>query len=161
MPWIGEESVEGFLKSFCRGEIVVAAVGSPLRGDDAAALGVCGLLRRVRCITCPYGLENCIGELMRLRGARLLVVDALLIPGASPASIAAAYIDEASDNAMVTSHSVPAKRIVEMLRSTGAVAEAAVAGIVPSSLALGEKPSPRVVEAYRRLAEIIERVCAP
>ncbi len=162
MAVTGREAVSEKLRMFCRGRrVVVACIGSPLRRDDAAGLYVCSVLRP-RCpgavIECPYGLENCVGELMRLRGTSLVIVDAVLYP-APPGTLIYADLDEAARYTVLSSHNLPVHLVIDILRREGAVEEAVVAGIVPGDTGVGEGLTSPVREAAEKLASILAEAC--
>jgi len=144
------------LRRLLSGKYLIVGVGSPLRSDDQAGLLFCDELleRGIECVKCEYGLENCIGEIAGRRAERLVIVDAVIYDGAKPGEVVIAGEDALVEKyTLATTHSIPVKMLIRMLREAG-VRDIYVVGIAPSSLDYGLDVSSEVVNSIRMLVEL-------
>lgn len=155
---LGEPS----LKELICGDHYLVCVGTELRSDDAAGLRLCELLvsrgfPEDRIIRCEFGLENCMSFIEESSVKNALVVDAALVRGQEETpDYFIASIDSINDTvALVTTHSMPIKLVVELLRREGLFKDVWVLGIVARNLNLGEEISPEVQETINYLADLI------
>jgi len=114
-----------------------------LRRDDFIGLEVCEKLRVIeglerKVIKCPYGLENCLEEIIRRGIQKLLIVDAALPLKDLGAPVFLTGIDNMSANFMATTHNIPIPMVINYLRMNGAAREAYLLGIAASDLGFGE-----------------------
>jgi hydrogenase 3 maturation protease len=128
------------LVSFLKHDPLILGVGTPLRTDDSFGLVACDLLNSmgIGCVKCEYGIESCIAEINDKRPRALLIIDAVLARGSPPGSIIMA--DEsaiASGEILVTTHNIPLKTLLEILRKEYGVEKIMIIGATPFSLDYG------------------------
>jgi len=143
--------------------IAVLAVGSALRGDDAAGLLAAAELQK-RLIrrgpgpeiavfvggTCP---ENLSGEIKKFQPTHLVILDAADIGrGAGQAELIDP--DHVGLNASVSTHSLPVKVLTDYLRHFVSC-QVVIVGIQPSTREFGREPSEPVVRAAADVAAAI------
>lgn len=139
---------------------VLAGIGSPLRGDDRFGLLVCEELnkRGIHCITCEYGLENCIHEIIAEKKRTLILFDAILCDDCSPGDLFLADIESAVDKELfATTHSFPLKLIIKLLKEAG-IEQIVVVGVIPRSLEISEEVSEEAKRALMKLVEFLDSV---
>ncbi|MEO3993161.1 MAG: hydrogenase maturation protease [Desulfurococcaceae archaeon TW002] len=153
---------ESILKELICGDRYLVCVGTELRSDDAAGLRLCELLvargfPKDRVIMCEFGLENCMSSIEESSVKNALVVDAALVWGREETpNYFIASLDSVNDKvALVTTHSMPIKLVIELLRREELFKDVWVLGIVARNLNLGEKISPEVQETINYLADLI------
>ncbi len=150
------------IRSFiCSQEGGIACVGTELRRDDAAGLEVCreleGLgLFRDKLIFCPYGLENCLEEIIRKSVKKLLVVDAALPVKAGGERYVVTELNNVSSNYLATTHNIPVPMIVRYLRLRGVAEEVLLLGVVAKDLSFGEGLTDEVRSAVNDMVELIK-----
>ena len=143
--------------------IAVLAVGSTLRGDDAAGLLAAQALARHigRKRTTPEiaifqgetAPENQTGAIKRFRPTHLIILDAADL-GREAGHIELIDSEAFSTNASFSTHSLPLKILVDYLRSF-APFEVIVIGIQPATTEFGQPPTPEVVQAARAVAAMV------
>lgn len=159
---------ETSLKELICSNYHLICVGTELRSDDAAGLRLCELLvaqgfPKERVIMCEFGLENCMSVIEESSVKNALVVDAALVLGQEKESLKyfIASLDSIDDTvALVTTHSIPIKLAIELLRREGLLKEVWVLGIVARNLNLGEGITPEVWETINYLADFIIKTIA-
>ncbi|MCD6323795.1 MAG: hydrogenase maturation protease [Desulfurococcales archaeon] len=151
------ESVKPYL---CSEEGAIACVGTELRRDDVAGLEVCRNLESVeglkgKLILCPYGLENCLEDIIRRGVKKLLVIDAALPIGGEGGEYIITALDNVSSNYLATTHNIPVPMIVRYLRLRGVARDVTLLGIVARDLRFGEG----VTEEVRKtIDEVVEGI---
>lgn len=147
--------------------LAVLAVGSELRGDDAAGILAGQALAdqlgsRPNALACQVFLghsapENLTGAVRQFGPTHLLVLDAAQL-NAPPGQ--AAILDEQmiASNASASTHSLPLSVLIDYLVELTAC-KAMVIGIQPERLDLGEGVSPAVEAAARELAKTLAEIC--
>jgi len=150
------------IKDFVCSDYYFICVGTELRSDDAAGIRLCELLLdrgfpRDRVIMCEFGLENCISAIEELSVRKALIIDAALISSQREThSYFITNLSSIDDSInLVTSHFMPVKLVVELLRREGLLEDAWVLGIVARNLDLGEGLSSEVQETVNSLANLI------
>jgi hydrogenase 3 maturation protease len=162
-----KESLAGFLTGCER--LAVLAVGSRLRGDDAAGLLVTALLRRqLHKTPAPYEVlllkgdtapENVTGEIKAFKPTHLLILDA------ADTGREAGHVDQVDPNSLsanlsATSHSLPIKMVIDYIHHYAPCA-VTIVGIQPKAIAFGLRITPAIREASRGLAKMLAGViCA-
>lgn len=155
---------EDIFKDLICGDYYVVCVGTELRSDDAAGLRLCDFLEsrgfpKDRIIMCEFGLENCMSVIEEFSVKNALVVDAALITEQKEApNYFIASLDSIDDTvSLVTTHSIPVKFIIELLRKEGLFKDVWVLGIVAKNLSLGDEISKEVQETINYLADLITK----
>jgi len=128
------------LISFLKHDPLILGVGTPLKTDDSFGLVACDFLNSmgIECVKCEYGLESCLTDINDKRPKALLIIDAVLARGTPPGSIILA--DEsaiASGEILVTTHNIPLKTLLEILRKEYGVERTMIIGVTPFSLDYG------------------------
>lgn len=137
---------------------LILGVGSPLRSDDQAGLVLCDILNQngVECLKCEYGVENCLDVIIERSPERLLIFDAALFSGGSPGDLVYAGDLEVLDGvSLLTTHNIPLKLVLDLIRSSSPVREIRVVGIYPKNLDIGVSISNEVMRAISTLVESI------
>lgn len=151
------------LKDLVCNDYYLICIGTELRSDDVAGLRLCEILvahgfPKDRVIMCEFGLENCMSVIEESLVRNALVVDAAIILGQEGKTLDyfVASLDSIDDTVtLVTTHSVPIKFVIELLRREGLLRNVWVLGIVARNLNLGEGISPEVQETIEYLANLI------
>lgn len=137
---------------------LIIGVGSPLRQDDQAGLIVCDELNKdnVLCLKCEYGIENCFDEVLKYKPKTLVVVDTVIYKNGKPGEIVVVG-EEAIDtiSTAISTHYIPFKSIIEILKDAGSISEVYVIGIHPRILEVGFELSEEVALA---ISELVQRV---
>lgn len=149
----------------CVNGFKIACVGTELRGDDEVGLRVCRELARsgIDVVTCEYGLENCIGDLLALSPKSLLIVDAAKFSG-EPGDVVVASIESVASEYLVTTHNVPVAVTIEYLRRAGVARNALLLGIRVKSLEVGAGISDEVLRSAKVVVSAIREAlkeCSP
>jgi hydrogenase 3 maturation protease len=150
------------LLHWLRGRIIIAAVGNELRADDAVGLAVADLLEKhgdfgesgppVHVLRCGSAPENWTGKMEKLRPDCILLLDATDM-GEEPGTFRLIPVDQLTGTAFST-HRLPLSKLAKYLEDrTGA--SAAVLGIQPARLTLGEEMSSDLRAAAEHLARIL------
>ncbi len=154
---------EVHLKDLVCGDYRFLCVGTELRRDDAAGLRLCDLLESGgfpggRLVRCEFGLENCVSAVERVSVRKAVLIDAMIPLRLEVGDVDYVLTDFSSVEdkiSLVTTHSIPVKFVVDMLRGEGLLGEVMVLGIVARDLNLGEGLSQRVQEAVDHLSRTI------
>lgn len=139
-------------------KIAILAIGNPLRGDDAAGIIVGERLREgtMADIYIAEGApENFIMNIVDRGYTHVLIIDSAIREGVPPGSIFIVDPDRLSDN-IVTTHSIPMKLMVEILRDHGI--KTLIIGIQPKNIDLVEGVSPEVLDAIDSLVKLLMSV---
>lgn len=150
--------------------LAVMAVGSRLRGDDAAGLLTTVLLRRqlarrqaameVLLVSGDTAPENVTGQIKHFRPTHLLILDAADTGGGrAPGHIDQVDPNSLSSNLSANSHSLPIKMVIEYIHHYTPCA-VTIVGIQPQSIRFGQRVSLPVREACRRLAGMLAGLLA-
>lgn len=144
-----------FLLDALEGKVVLAGVGVPGRGDDAAGCVLARLLQgrgAVAALDCGDRPEDYTCDVAREEPATVLVADALDM-GARPGDVALLEADDLPEGGMDT-HRASLRTLMEYLEyRTGA--RVLLVGIQPSSLAGGEGLSPEVARSVEAIAAVL------
>ncbi|MEM2021053.1 MAG: hydrogenase maturation protease [Zestosphaera sp.] len=159
MRWVSEVP----LKDLVCSDYCFLCVGTELRRDDAAGLRLCDLLKsggfpEGRLVRCEFGLENCMSAVERASVRRAVLIDAMvpLRQEAGDVDYVLTDLSSVEDKiSLVTTHSIPVKFVVDVLRGEGLLREVLVLGIVARDLNLGEGLSQRVQGVVEYLAGTI------
>lgn len=148
------------LTSFLNHNPLILGIGSPLKSDDAFGLLACDYLSSigVECIKCEYGIETCISEISDRRPKALLIIDAVLSRETPPGSIIVA--DESAvvtGEILVTTHNIPLKTLLEILRKEYGVEKILIAGATPFSLDYGLELTSEMKKTLEYFIEILKQ----
>ncbi len=150
--------------------LVVLAVGSRLRGDDAAGLLTTALLRRqLHKTPARFGVlllkgdtapENVTGQIKNFRPSHLLILDAA-DTGREAGQVSQVDPNSLSANLSATSHALPIKMVIDYIHHY-APCVVTIVGIQPAAIAFGQRITPVVRGACRGLArELAEVISQP
>lgn len=151
------------LKDIVCGDYYFVCVGTELRSDDAAGLRLCEFLvargfPRDRVIMCEFGLENCMSVIQERSVKNALIIDAAIVLGEREGTpkYFIASLDSIDDTvALVTTHSLPIRLVIELLRREELFKDVRVLGVVARNLNLGEGISPEVQDTISFLTDLI------
>jgi hydrogenase 3 maturation protease len=159
-----KELLAGFLNGTTK--LAVLAVGSRLRGDDAAGLLVTALLRRqLHKTPAPYEVlllkgdtapENVTGQIKEFKPSHLLILDAA-DTGREPGHVDQVDPNSLSANLSATSHSLPIKMVINYIHHFAPCA-VTIVGIQPKAIAFGLRITPAIRQASRGLAKMLAEV---
>ena len=164
------------------GRVAVLAIGSSLRGDDAAGLEVADQLRRIRTkarsktaptarrsIRNPQSAiriflgetapENLTGEIKKFRPTHLVILDAADAGRKRPGSITLIQHDLLRGGSSISTHNMPVNILVQYLQQSVPVQSpdprhpAEIARIRPAALRPGEESRPASRRRPRRITE--------
>lgn len=148
------------LISFLNHNPLILGLGTPLKTDDAFGLVACDLLNSIgiECVKCEYGIESCLPEISDKKPKALLIIDAVLGRETPPGSIIVAD-ESAIDNGeiLVTTHNVPLKTILELLRKEYGVESVMIAGVTPFSLDYGLELTSGMMKSLEYFIEIFKK----
>lgn len=150
--------LENFCTIFSHKDTLILGTGSPLRSDDAAGLALCELLAKkgVNCVQCEYGIENCIDLIANIKPRTLVVVDAAFFPDGKPGEVVVASSSDVEDFVHIaTTHSLPIKLVLRVLKELCNVESVYFIGIYPKNLEIGTTISEEVRETIAKLADKI------
>jgi hydrogenase 3 maturation protease len=145
--------------------VAVLAVGSSLRGDDAAGLLAAEELRkllpneaapgkaRVEIFVGETAPENLTGEIKRFKPSHLVIIDAA-DAGREPGHVDVIDPDWLTANASASTHALPVSVLTEYLRRF-LHCETILLGIQPGPCEFGAPASPPVQAAARDLAAML------
>lgn len=159
MPQMRPSELLERIKPLFSGNYIVVGIGSPLRGDDRAGLLLCERLNElgVDCVSCEYGLENCVDEIRERGAEKLIILDAVICSSCEPGDVVIADEGAIQDLGIALStHAIPVPLVLGLLREYG-VREVYVIGIAPKSLDISTDVSPEVARAVEQLAAAIAR----
>ena len=158
--------------------VAVLAIGSPLRGDDAAGLEVAGQLRRIRTkarsktaptarrssIRNPQSAirifigetapENLTGEIRRFRPTHLVILDAADAGRKRPGSVTLIQHDLLRGGSSISTHNMPVNILVQYIQQSSPC-KVLIIGIQPKSREFGRPLSAPVKKATRRAASAL------
>ena len=154
--------------------VAVLAIGSPLRGDDAAGLEVAERLRRIRmkartgaaksAIRNPQSAirifvgetapENLTGEIRRFRPTHLVILDAADAGGKRPGSITLIQHDLLRGGSSISTHNMPVNILVQYIQQS-VPCRVLILGIQPKSHEFGRPLSAPVKKAAHRAASAL------
>jgi hydrogenase 3 maturation protease len=138
-------------------KIVLLAVGSELRGDDAAGLLVAEELQNhklpnLEVLIGGTAPENLTGEIKRLKPSHLVIVDAAEMNEA-PGTIKLVLPEEIGGFSFST-HSLPLKVMVDFIRQDWPC-EVLIIAIQPANLSFGAQVSGAVRRAARQVCDLM------
>jgi hydrogenase 3 maturation protease len=150
--------------------IAVLAIGSTLRGDDAAGILVGEALdkrlskleastaRRATVSVFPGGTapENFTGAIKEFNPTALVILDAVDIH-AEPGSVHLIDVNTIDPGAGLSTHSISIRMLTDYLRQS-LVCDVLIVGIQPGTLEFGASPTASVVKAAKSVAAAIAEV---
>ncbi|MEM0002275.1 MAG: hydrogenase maturation protease [Desulfurococcaceae archaeon] len=139
---------------------LIVGTGSPLRQDDQAGLIACDELNKnnIFCLKCEYGIENCFDEILKHRPKVLIVIDAVLYSNGKPGEIVVVGENALNTISMaISTHYIPFKLTIDMLKNAGSISEVYVIGIYPRTLDIGFELSSEVALAISELTRQIKQ----
>jgi hydrogenase 3 maturation protease len=144
--------------------VAVLAIGSSLRGDDAAGLQVADQLRRVRTKARSKAVhsalrifmgetapENLTGEIKKFRPTHLVILDAADAGGKRPGSITLIQHDVLRGGSSISTHNMPVNVLIQYLQQS-VPCKVLILGIQPKSHEYGQPLSVPVKKAAERAA---------
>lgn len=155
-----KEFFEEIKRLLCRRNALIACTGSPLRMDDRAGLVLYSKLaeRGYHVVECEYGLENCLIEIVEQKPEVLLVVDAVYGEKLNPGDIVLVDENSLEDTVFpVSTHSIPLKQIIDMIKSRAGVKQVFLLGIRAKNLGIGDEISEEVLSSINYLADLISK----
>lgn len=110
-----------------------------------------------------------MSDIIEMKPRRLIIIDSVIYDNGKPGEII--IVDDSSlgeDISLITTHSIPAKRIIEYLKANGLVNQVYILGIHPRDIDIGLEVSfevksaidilvRAVIECFRRVEERRER----
>ena len=147
--------------------LAVLAVGSELRGDDAAGILAgqtlsSALTQGSSALACQVFLghsapENLTGAVRQFGPTHLLVLDAAQL-NAPPGKVAVLDEGMIAANASASTHSLPLTVLIDYLVEL-TTCKVMVIGIQPENMNLGAEVSPAVEAAAKELARTLAAIC--
>ena len=146
--------------------VAVLAIGSSLRGDDAAGLQVADQLRRIRAkarsrADSPrYALriflgetapENLTGEIKKFRPTHLVILDAADAGGKRPGGITLIHHDVVRGSSSISTHNMPVNVLIQYLQQS-VPCKVLILGIQPKSHEYNQPLTASVKKAAARAA---------
>lgn len=150
-----------WIKSVRDGKLVIACIGTELRCDDIVGLAVCLALNKycsdkVVAIDCPGGLELCTHRIIEEKPTYLLLVDGVLAGLEPGETVFTCDIETIEDFTPVTTHHIPLSISAKYIKTvTPSIKSICLLGIQVERLDLGEKPSSKVLETAKKIAETL------
>jgi hydrogenase 3 maturation protease len=130
--------------------IAVVAIGSELRGDDAAGMLVAedlekkirraGKRSNIRIFAGGTAPENLTGEIIRYKPDEIVIVDTVDMKK-KPGEIALLRPQNIGKGATFSTHTMPAKVLIDYLMNSIKGCGVTFLGIQPKTLGFGKKPS--------------------
>ncbi|WP_440059701.1 hypothetical protein ACSU1N_00645 [Thermogladius sp. 4427co] len=119
---------------------------------------MCEKLREcgVPSISCEYGLENCISDIMGYQPDALVIVDAVYSSRLGEGETV--FIDDIrviEDLRFPTTHGVPFELVIQILRRNHYIKEAYLIGVSIKRIGISLEVSPTVLESGMKLADYI------
>ena len=146
--------------------IAVLAVGSELRGDDAAGLLVAEELTvtfkprpggpSLQVFLAHTAPENLTGEIKQFRPTHLIILDAADM-GQKPGDVGIIEETAFTGNASFSTHSLSLRVMTDYLRRFLSL-EIIIVGLQPATREFGQAPSDAVRNAAKRVAKVIAAV---
>ena len=151
--------------------VAILAIGSSLRGDDAAGLEVAEQLRRIRAkargravhslIRTPHSAfriflgetapENLTGQIKKFRPTHLVILDAADAGGKRPGSVTLIQHDLLRGGSSISTHNLPVNILVQYIQQS-VPCKVLILGIQPKSHEFGRPLSAPVQKAAQRAA---------
>ena len=142
-------------------KIAVVAIGSDLRGDDAAGMLVAedlekkikrsGKRSNIRIFAGATAPENLTGEIIRYKPDQIVIVDTVEMKK-KPGEIALLRPQDIGKGATFSTHTMPAKILIDYLMNSIKGCGVTFIGIQPKTLAFGRQPSREVRKAVLEIA---------
>lgn len=149
-----EKLVEGF---------ALICIGSELRSDDRVAIDLCKSLKtssnskQFKILICEYGIENCIGDIIENNIKRMVLIDAAIINGLSPATIVLLNMNEIQEYIPYSTHTLPLPLLLKLLIEELKDVEIVIIGIVVNELDIGLELSPQIKNLISSLASCLSK----
>jgi len=153
------EALKTVKEYICSKDSAVVCTGTELRSDDKAGLLFCDRVeklakeKKIVLIKCPYGLENCLNELINVKPKKLLLIDACLPSQKIDSPFIIADLNSVTANYLATTHNIPITITLGYLRMNNVALEVKILGIVAHNLEFGEGLSEQVKQALNELEE--------
>lgn len=154
-------SIKTLLANRLSGEkrIAVLAIGSELRGDDAAGVLVGESIlkrnnsRKLKVFMGGTAPENLTGEIRRFKPSHVIFVDTAEMKE-SPGTVLLLKPEELSKDITFSTHKMPAEILIEyFIKTMGCLVT--FIGIQPLTIKFGTKPSKHVKESAKEVASAI------
>jgi hydrogenase 3 maturation protease len=154
--------------------VAILAIGSSLRGDDAAGLEVADQLRRLKvnarrkavhsALHTPHSTlrvflgetapENLTGQIKKFRPTHLVILDAADAAGKRPGSVTLIQHDLLRGGSSISTHNLPVNILVQYIQQS-VPCRVLILGIQPKSHEFGRPLSAPVQKAARRAASAL------
>ena len=144
------------LKDLLTGRILIIGIGNRFRGDDGAGpLLIEHLKGKVDATLLDAGEEplNYLGVIDSADPETILVFDTAEM-GRPPGSIARLKIEDLSQSAALSTHSVPLRHVLKLVEM-GTHAELVLFGVQAVTLGLGNGMSPEVESAVKKFGDAL------
>ncbi len=158
-------NLEKFLKSKLENgkRVALLAIGSDLRGDDAAGLLVAQNLKKIikkphksfRIFIGDTAPENLTGDIKKYKPSHVLLVDSVDFRE-KPGSIVVLSPKDMGDGVSFSTHKMPAKVLIQYLAKS-IECDPLLIGIQPYSIDFGKKPSKEVLSSSKEVAAAIAK----
>ena len=144
------------LRESLKGKVLIVGIGNPLRGDDGAGpLLIEHLKGKVEATLLDVGEEplNYLGVVDSAAPDTILVFDTAEM-GRPPGSIARLNMEDLSESAALSTHSIPMRHVLKLVEMRTHV-DLVLFGVQPGTLHLGNGMSPEVESAVKKLADAL------
>jgi len=159
------DDVFNVLKSILHGDFIIACIGSPLRSDDRVGLVICEKLAELgfnNIVSCEYGLENCMDEIISRNPTTLLLIDAVYSDRLEPGDIVLLDYSEITGGkgfAMpLTTHNIPLNTIVKILHDQFNIKNIYLLGVMVENIDIGLELTPRVRHASEMIVDTLRNI---
>ena len=158
------EALKTVKEYICSKDSAVVCTGTELRSDDKVGLLFCERIeelakeKEIALIKCPYGLENCLNELINVKPKKLLLIDACLPSQKIERPFVIADLNSVTANYLATTHNIPITITLGYLRMNNVAQEVKFLGIVAHNLEFGEELSEKVERALNELVEAFKEI---
>lgn len=141
-------------------KVAVLGVGNPMRGDDAVGMEIVKSLKgrvpeRVKLLECQTAPENFIKEIIEFNPTHILIIDAARLE-AEPGE-ARLVSPERILGMTLSTHAIPLSTLAEVIQGIINV-KVMVLGVQPRNIEFGEKLTPELQKASKRIAKLLIRV---
>jgi hydrogenase 3 maturation protease len=145
-------------------KIAVVAIGSDLRGDDAAGMLVAEDLEKkikgpggrsnIRIFAGATAPENLTGEIIRYKPREIVIIDTVEMKK-RPGEIALFRPQDMGKGATFSTHTMPAKVLIDYLMNSIKGCGVTFIGIQPKTLGFGKKPTGAVRKAAMEISSAL------
>ena len=156
-------NLEAVLKKWLNNskKVVIAGIGNPIRNDDYIGVKIVHELinkvpSRVQIYECETVPESFLEPIIELNPTHVLLIDAAII-GLKPGAIRLINPEQIINFSPITSHTLPLRVFCEFIKKT-TESKIALLLIEPKNTDFGEKMSPEVQKAEKKILTILPRL---